>query len=92
MQPIPRGGKNWQGRKRNKPVVGRPVVDPRPGNRGPKGPVVDPRPGKGVPIKAPKAKGPIVKPLPISGDDKIIRTMPITEKQLGQIKKYYGIK
>ena len=25
-------------------------------------------------------------------DDKIIRTMPITEKQLGQIKRHYGIK
>lgn len=24
-------------------------------------------------------------------DDKIYRTMPITEKQLGQIKKHYGI-
>jgi hypothetical protein len=25
-------------------------------------------------------------------DDRIYRTMPITEKQLGTIKKYYGIK
>jgi hypothetical protein len=45
---------------------------------------------KGTPIKTPKAKGPIVKPLPI--DDKVYRTMPITEKQLGSIKKMYGIK
>jgi hypothetical protein len=44
---------------------------------------------KSAPIKAPKAKGPIMKPLPI--DEKIIRTMPITEKQLGSIKKMYGI-
>ena len=28
----------------------------------------------------------------VSPDDKIIRSMPITEKQLGTIKKYYGIK
>lgn len=28
----------------------------------------------------------------VPADDKIIRTMPITEKQLGQIKRHYGIK
>ena len=44
---------------------------------------------KGTPIKAPKGKGPIMRTLPI--DDKIYRTMPITEKQLGTIKKMYGI-
>lgn len=45
--------------------------------------VVDPAPGdRGTPIPT----------LPVRRDDKIIRTMPITEKQLGQIKKYYGIK
>lgn len=29
---------------------------------------------------------------PTSPDDRIIRTMPITEKQLGQIKKIYNVK
>jgi hypothetical protein len=46
--------------------------------------------GKTVSAMA-KAK---VKPVTPKGpsDDKIIRTMPITEKQLGQIKRHYGIK
>jgi hypothetical protein len=59
-------------------------------------------------VKQPIAKkAPIVKPLPVkkalnkqnpikmappSPDDKIYRTMPITEKDLGTIKKMYGIK
>ena len=47
------------------------------------------KPGKpmmpGRPTKLPVPKG-------ISPDDRILRTMPITEKQLGQIKKHYGIK
>jgi hypothetical protein len=51
-------------------------------------PVVDPRPGN----KAPKIK-PVVDARPkINVDDTIYRTMPITEKQLGSIKKMYGIK
>ena len=80
MQPIPRNIKTTK--KSNKaPKIKGPTVDPRPGNRAPKvKPVVDPRPGKG------KAA---MKPLPI--DDRIYRTMPITEKQLGTIKKMYGI-
>ena len=44
-----------------------------------------------IPSTNPKAKkGGLVTPQPI--DDKIYRTMPITEKQLGSIKKMYGIK
>jgi hypothetical protein len=51
-------------------------------------PVVDPRPGN----KAPKIK-PVIDARPkMSADDKVYRTMPITEKQLGAIKKMYGIK
>jgi hypothetical protein len=51
-----------------------------------------------LPSKSPKAvKGPKsapIKPMPIKPptDDLIYRTMPITEKQLGTIKKMYGIK
>ena len=49
--------------------------------------VVDPRPGN----KAPKIK-PVVDPRPkMNVDDKIYRTMPITQKDLGRIKKMYGI-
>jgi hypothetical protein len=70
-------------------------ITPRPGKGGgmvfpgPKKPKAT-KNVKGTPIKTPKAKGPIVKPLPI--DERIVRTMPITEKQLGQIKKAYGVK
>ena len=39
---------------------------------------------------APLPKRGTMTPLPI--DDKIIRTMPITEKQLNGIKKMYGFK
>jgi hypothetical protein len=80
----------------------RPVVDPRPGarNRGTGRkvpmPVVDPRPGKKkimLPSPNPKAtKAAPIKVNPPSVDDKIYRTMPITEKQLKGIKKMYGIK
>jgi hypothetical protein len=58
---------------------------------------ITPRPGKGGGMVFPGPKKPkgskgggMMKPLPI--DDKIYRTMPITEKQLGTIKKMYGIK
>ena len=66
-----------------------PAITPRPGNGGGMMRPLPIKSGKKNPIKAPKAKGTTVKPLPI--DDRIIRTMPITEKQLGQIKKYYGV-
>jgi hypothetical protein len=66
----------------------RPVVDPRPGTRN-RGtgrkvpmPVVDPRPKAGRKVPNPG----------LGVDDKIYRTMPITEKQLNGIKKMYGIK
>ena len=60
---------------------------PKPNPKATKGPVVKP-----LPIKAaPKKQNPI-KVQPISPDDKIYRTMPITEKDLGTIKKMYGIK
>ena len=51
--------------------------------------------------KPSKPSKPIIKEKPIKGrriivpmpiDDKIIRKMPITEKQLGQIKKMYKLK
>ena len=61
-----------------------------------------PGPIKGKPIKGKPINGkPIMRPMPIKGkpimrpmpiDDKIVRTMPITEKQLGQIKKMYKLK
>jgi hypothetical protein len=69
------------------------IVDPQPGNRvGPKPPKLKPQPKKPLPVKPRK-------PLPVKGkaypmpsiDDDIVRMMPITSKQLGQIKKYYGI-
>ncbi len=81
-----------------------PAITPRPGNGGGMVNIPSPNPRatksvKGSPIKAPKAKGPIVKipsPKPVSSkgvkiDDKILRTMPITEKQLKGIKKMYGM-
>jgi hypothetical protein len=52
--------------------------------------VVDPAPNK----KNMKLdmKAPVVNPRrKMNVDDKIYRTMPITEKQLGSIKKMYGI-
>jgi hypothetical protein len=73
------------------------IMIPKPNPGAKKTPIAKP-----LPIK----KGPVVKPLPIkkapikqtpikvrppSVDDKIFRTMPITEKDLGQIKKMYGI-
>lgn len=71
---------------------GKPIVDKFGGNRGNLG---DVRP---LPVKPGKGNGKVriqpmpVKPKPVRGDDKLLRTMPITEKQLGQIKKYYGVK
>ena len=62
------------------------VVDPRPGKNG--GGFVKPQP-----IKSKKPGAGRVVPNPGLGvDDRIYRTMPITEKQLGTIKKMYGIK
>ena len=82
-----------------------PAITPRPGNGGGMVNIPSPNPRttksvKGISIKAPKAKGPIVKiPSPnpkaskgINIDDRILRTMPITEVQLKGIKKHYGIK
>ena len=52
-----------------------------------KKPVLEVDPKLGKPIKLGKDK-----PFPMPGiDDKIVRTMPITQKQLGQIKKMYKI-
>ena len=72
------------------------VVDPRPGN-GRKIFIPKPNPRAKKPGTGQKVPNPgmgtgrgRVAPLPI--DDRIYRTMPITEKQLGAIKKYYGIK
>ena len=64
------------------------AVDPRPGQRNRRTsrkvpmPVVDPRPSTGRKVPNPG----------LNIDDRIYRTMPITEKQLGTIKKYYGFK
>jgi hypothetical protein len=62
-------------------------------------------PNKGRPIVGPKNPGKPdmkIQPMPVRGskkpvprispDDKVIRKMPITESQLKQIKRYYGIK
>ena len=81
-------------------------MQPRPGIPSKKTPkiIVDPRPPKNIQIKKPKPpsvkpiivkpikRGGLDKPFPMPGiDDKIVRTMPITQKQLGQIKKMYKI-
>ena len=70
-------------------------VDPRPGNGGKVFiPKPNPRSSKKAPVKPlpiKKAKQNPIKVTPPSVDDKIYRTMPITEKQLGAIKKMYGI-
>ncbi len=78
-----------------------PSISPRPGNRDgmvyPNPGMTGPRTRKprkpdvriGLPKKPRNGRGGVVRPLPI--DEKIVRTMPITEKQLGQIKKMYGI-
>jgi len=58
----------------------------------PRGPQVDPQPVKKTPKPPKKARQNPIKPGPVSPDDKIYRTMPITEKQLGAIKKMYGFK
>ena len=63
------------------------IVDPRPPKVGPKPPSVKPI------IVKPIKRGRLDKPFPMPGiDDKIVRTMPITQKQLGQIKKMYKLK
>ncbi len=67
------------------PIVPNPGM-PRPGK--PRPPIV-PNPGMPRPGKPIKGK-PIMRPLPI--DDDIVRTMPITMKQLSQIKKIYKLK
>jgi hypothetical protein len=84
MQPGPgrNTGTGWSGKKKA-PGGGKPVVDPRPGT----GRKV-PNPGLGMkPVTGRKVPNP-----GLGTDDKIYRTMPITEKQLGSIKKMYGIK
>jgi hypothetical protein len=60
---------------------------PSPKPKATKGPVVKPLPIK----KAPNKQNPIKSSAP-SPDEKIYRTMPITEKDLGAIKRMYGIK
>jgi hypothetical protein len=75
---------------------GKPIVDRFGGNRRKLGDVrpLPVKPGKGngkvriQPMPVP-GKGRGARPLPI--DERIVRTMPITEKQLGQIKKMYGV-
>jgi hypothetical protein len=60
---------------------------------------MQPRPGKPVPPLHgdPRPKKPFVKGTPKIvvdpkiKDDTMLRKMPITQKQLGQIKKYYGM-
>jgi hypothetical protein len=47
---------------------------------------------KKKPLKPPVKSKNKPYPMPRITDDRIIRTMPITEKQLGTIKKMYGIK
>jgi hypothetical protein len=79
MQPRPGSGKNSGSGN-----YGR-VVNPR-------GPQVDPRPVKKTAKPPKKARQNPIKPGPSNPDDKIYRTMPITEKQLGAIKKMYGFK
>ena len=93
--PTPNGGSPRMPLDPRKPRL---IVDPPPrakkkiSVRSPKPkakkvPVVKPLPIK----KAPKKQNPI-KVAPPSPDDKIYRTMPITEKQLNGIKKMYGIR
>jgi hypothetical protein len=63
---------------------------PLPPSRNNKGPIVKLPVIKPKPIKGGKLEKPYPMPGPI--DDKIVRTMPITQKQLGQIKKMYKLK
>ena len=71
------------------------VVDPRPGN---KKKIMIPKPNpkatkkRVVNTPVAKRKDTAIPVKPPSVDDKIYRTMPITEKQLGSIKKMYGFK
>jgi hypothetical protein len=89
-----------QPRKPGKPTDKKLMVDPRPPKlkNTIKVPAVKKPPvkAKDKPFPMPKitpnkpgAKKPTISS---STDDKIYRTMPITEKQLGGIKKMYGIK
>ena len=63
-------------------------------------PIPTPKNNKSPIIKIPKDMTPkpikggrLERPFPMPGiDDKIVRTMPITQKQLGQIKKMYKLK
>ena len=100
MQPRPRDEKLVVDPR---PGNNKKISIPKPNPKATKGPVVKPQPikpparaikapVKPMPIKtAPNKQNPI-KVQPISPDDKIYRTMPITEKDLGTIKKMYGIK
>ena len=80
MQSMSGNNAGWAGKKKAAPKI---VVDPRPGRKVPN-PGLGTKPGKGAGVKVPNPG--------LGIDDKIYRTMPITEKQLGQIKKHYGIK
>ena len=66
---------------------------PLPPSRNNKGPIIK-IPKDMTPPKTPIKRGKLEKPYPMPGpiDDKIVRTMPITQKQLGQIKKMYKLK
>jgi hypothetical protein len=65
---------------------------PIPTPRNNKGPIIK-IPRDMTPPKKPIKGGKLDKPFPMPGiDDKIVRTMPITQKQLGQIKKMYKLK
>ena len=79
-------------------MPGKPIGPKQPLIKGKPKIVVDPKPIKGKPkiVVNPKPiKGKMKngeKPYPMPGiDDDIVRMMPITSKQLGQIKKRYGI-
>jgi hypothetical protein len=101
MQPAPKGRNSGSGSSRN----GRPrlVVDPRPGDArdiginppGKRRIVVDPPSKRKVPnpgLGKKPGRGRVVPNPGMGVDDRIYRTMPITEKQLGSIKKMYGFK
>jgi hypothetical protein len=66
-------------------MPGKPIGPKQPLIKGKPKLVVDPKP-----IKGKMKNGEKPYPMP-SIDDDIVRMMPITSKQLGQIKKRYGI-
>ena len=71
------------------------MVDPIiPGKKKKKAPLKPPTKGKDKPYRMPRIlPGKPGSPKPgIETDERVYRTMPITEKQLGSIKKMYGIK